>query len=389
MVLFLMFASSLGICAQDKPAEKKISFHSYGDSVPIALGEAARALGLSLDLADAAQLEDQPCWFALESPDRAEVLSGLSWATGLTLRIDDEKKKLLATATGSSGEFAKGYDVSVISSRYKQYVNKYGKRKAPGIAGSTQTPAERLAEFIAKDASSLDEGNDATVIAVGQRLIAHGNAAVHARVQAWLKLIGSEADAMSEQARGNTLCMPRLRERVNLDSYENRPVGSVVASICKLGRLSFAVEASLAREFSETHRSRSEETTELPMDLLMSEAVDGKFSVGFGAFGVRISRQSRGAHIGGWWMVDCSKLLDRLAQEYRAQQTDAGREGGFEGDLVAKGGIDVVIEALNKIQDGFVVHNYGARLLIYTTPDGFARAKAILVEMGFEEPKDE
>jgi hypothetical protein len=153
--------------------------------------------------------------------------------------------------------------------------------------------------------------------------------------------------------------------------------------------LPFVVEASLAREFSEQHLSRAEEAGGLPMEFLQELAVAQKFSVGYDSCGIRVSRRARGPQIGAWWMVDCTKLLERLAQEFRNEATEAGREGGFDGDLVAKGGVAVITGALAKAQDGFTVQCHGARLLIYSTPDGFARAQAILKELGWEAPAND
>lgn len=386
-----------GFMAQDKPVEKKFTLRSYGDKGQLALEAFAAELGYSAELPSEADDTggdiEQPCWFSFKDQSAEQAASILSTALGLHVAIHPARKKVSARAWGgTTGRSTRGFDVSVLASRYVEYVNRYGAPKAATRDGKPEpdrTATEHLQEVI-EDVLGQRLG-DAGASCVGNRILMNLTQAQQRDVGELLSLLMSDKGGSSASMVAERELRAALAKAPHQDEYNERPLGSVMASLfAKSG--GFVVAYSLHTEFTERHVTREKRDNETVADFLNDLANQYEFAWG-GSLGVVRLTSRDGATGGGYRVFELKDLLERLASAYAAQKTQPGKTGGFEGDIKTQGGMAVVVEALNaqaaSANNSFLLTRYGTRLVVSGSAQDIDAAAAILKEMGFEEPKEE
>ncbi len=398
LVVFLLFASCLSVNAQDKPAEKKFTLHSYGDNSQVALEAFGAALGYQIDFPNEADDTDgsieSPCWFAFKDASIEQAEAVLSFAIGLNVHVDSARKKVSAQITRSKvGRSTRGYDSSVLASRYVDYVNRFGAPKAASTDGKRvqeRTATEHLQDVL-DEALIKDNWGETGACCVGQKLLLNLTNAQHAELREFLGLLVSDKGGSNAALNTERSLRAALAKAPHNEEYAERPLGSVMGSLLSKNG-GFAVAHTLAQQFSDQHVTRAKSDSESVSDVLSELALQYEFAWGVGDGVVRISsREYPGA--GGYRVFELKELLDRLAAAYAGQRTQPGKAGGFEGDIKTQGGLEVIRKALDAQGDSagraFGLHGYGTRLIVTGSAEDIDAAAAILKEMGFEEPKDE
>jgi hypothetical protein len=398
LVVFLLFASCMSGNAQDKPAEKKFTLHSYGDTSQVALEAFGAALGYSVELPNEADdtggsLENT-CWFAFKDAGTEQATAVISFAIGLNVRVDHARKKVSAnTRRSSAGRSTKGYDTSVLASRYVDYVNRFGAPKAASTDGKKEpdrTATEHLLDAI-DEALILDNWGETGACCVGQRLLLNLTDAQHAELREFLSLLVSDKGGSNGALTTERTLRAALAKAPHNEEYAERPLGSVMGSLLSKNG-GFVMAHTLAQQFSDQHVTRSKQDSESVSDVLSQLALQYEFAWSVGNGVVRITSRDYPS-TSGYRVFELKELLDRLAAAYAGQRTQPGKTGGFEGDIKTQGGLDVIRNALaaqgESAGRAFGLHGYGTRLIVTGSADDIDAASAILKEMGFEEPKDE
>lgn len=383
--------------AQDKPVEKTFSLHSYGDKGQVALESFAAALGYPLRLPsegdDVGGSVEDPCWFAFKDKSAEQAAAILGCAMGVQVTVNHERKWVSAgSVRGSGGRSIKGYDVSALASRYVEYVNRYGasKKAEEGRPVEEQTASEHLLDVL-EDVLVEFSWGDVGATCVGQRILLNLAPDQHEKVREFLALLFAEKGGSSKGLAQDTAARVELAKMAHKDEYNERPLGSVLASI--FGKsVGFVVEHSLAQTFSSEHVTRPVVGKETVVDVLNELALQQRFSWAT-LEGVVFAHSSDTGVSTGYRVFEMAPLLERLAVAYTRQQTQPNKQGGFSGDIRSRGGIRVITDALNRsgksAQAGFNITTFGSRLIIKGTATDIEGALAILKEIGFEEPKDD
>lgn len=398
MVVLLLLATCLSVNAQDMPAEKKFTLHSYGDKSQVALEAFGAALGYNVELPNEADdtggsIEDT-CWFSFKDAGTEQAAAIMSFAFGLNVRVDSARKKVSAHAARSkAGRSVKGYDTSVLASRYVDYVNRFGAPKTanPDVKRAPdRTATEHLLDIL-EESLMRDNWGDTGACCVGNKILLNLTEAQHAELREFLGLLVSDKGGSSSALTIERTLRAALAKAPHTDEYAERPLGSVMGSLLSKNG-GFAVAHTLAQQFSDQHLTRAKQDAESVADVLSELALQYEFvwSVGDGV--VRIASREYPA-ASGYRVFELRDLLERLAAAYAGQRTQPGKQGGFEGDIKTQGGLDVIRDALD-IQAAsagreFKLQGYGTRLIVTGSAEDIDAAAAILKEMGFEEPKDE
>ncbi len=393
---FVLLLCVTASTAQEKPAEKTFSLRSYGDKAQVALDEFAKQLAYEVEAPlegdDAGGNLDAPCWFAFKDVSADKAASILSFAIGLNVVADPARRKVSARAwPGAANRSVKGYDVSVLASRYVDYVNRFGAAKAADAkAEPDRTAAEYLLDVI-DELLVKDDWGDIGACCVGQRIMLNLNSAQHLKVRELLSLLMGDKGGASESLASERALRETLQKTAHEEEYAERPLGSVMGSMFGKGR-GFVVAHAMALTFSEQHVTRLKGANETQADVLNELALQYEFAWGAADGLVRLtSREYTGES--GYRVFELKDLLERLAAAYAGQKTLPGKKGGFEGDIKSLGGMNVIRKALDLLSESagrsFSMLSFGTRLVVCGSAENIDAAAAILKEMGFEEPRDD
>lgn len=393
--IVLLLCVTAGI-AQDKPAEKTFTLRSYGDKGQVALEEFAKQLACEVEPPqegeDAGGNLDAPCWFVFKDLSADKAASVLSFAIGLNVTVDHARKKVTArTWPSAANRSVKGYDVSVLATRYVEYINRYGAAKAADAKAAPDLTATEHLRDLLEELLVQDDWGDTGACCVGQRMLLNLNAAQHQKVRELLSLLMSDKGGESEALAAERTLRDALAQAAHEEDYSERPLGSVMGSLFGKGS-GFVVAHALAAVFSEQHVTRPKGAQESKADVLNELALRYEFSWGAAGGLVRLtSREYQGKS--GYRVFELKELLERLAAAYAGQRTVPGKKGGFEGDIKTLGGMAVIRKALEALADSadraFSMLSFGTRLVVSGSAENIDAAAAILKEMGFEEPRDE
>ena len=187
----------LTVCAQSD-APKTISLGFYGESVFECAETLAEELGAKLQLHEVDEDSlDMPCWLVREDVTPQSAAELFSIAAGYQVSLDDTGHTLHIYQPGVApgGARVKGYDVSVLSGRFVEYVNSFGAPAVPPKPNEQIEPERTAAEHLA---DALDEilyeprGADSDPSVVGDRLLFTLSERDHARVREVLDLLVAE-----------------------------------------------------------------------------------------------------------------------------------------------------------------------------------------------------
>ncbi len=386
-----------------KPQPKRHSLRSYGEKAQVALEAFAADLGYAVELPNESDdtggsIED-PCWFAFTDVSTADAESVLSIAFALHVVVDHAKRRVSAHCNmGSANRTVKGYEVSVLASRYVEYVNKYGAKKAAPPAGQEapkeQTACEHLNELI-DDLLARQRWGDTGSFCVGKRLLMNLTPAQHEEVRELMNILMSEKGGPSAAVEVERKLTGKLGSAVSEEEFNERPLGSAVAALFSKAGAGFVVAHSSAGCFSDTHVSRSRKEGESVAAVLEGLAMQNDLVWDVNSGVVRLAQRDAMITLEpcGYRVFELKELLARLASEYVGQQTQPGLKDGFVGDLRSMGGMDVVREALERQSESshldFRLNCYGTRLIVSGSAQTIDATGAILKELGWEEPKED
>lgn len=363
--------------AQDKKAGT-VSLSGYGETVHVVAARLATQLGYTfVEPGDELEgMELTPVWISMSdrAPDRALEL--LQFAAGFPITVDRNRKEVrLEWQPASEPEYVKGYDVSVISNEYVRYINQYGRDRQPEDVGHGNTAAEHLAEL-------LQAVTWLQARVVGDRLVVRTHASGHGQIQELLELLRADKGGESESMRVEHELRQKLQSsKVNI-SVEETPVFSVVGTICREAGVDFAV-------FPEAHHVGEEHVIFQASDETALSALQrllGGFELHVGTHLGAVTVHAGPPSGAALHVYELSALLKKLEQAYAKQQTEP-REGGFNGDFRAAGGMDVVTNTLFELllEDGrsAEVRSFGARLIVRGTAADCEFIELALKEMGW------
>lgn len=390
----------LAVCAQDK-APKTIHIGFYGESAYDCAEKLAEQLGAKLHLHDLdEETLDAPCWLVRDEVTPQAAASLFAIAAGYPVSLDASTSTLHVYQPGVSVGDArvKGYDVSVLSGRFVEYVNNYG---APAVAqrpNEAPEPERTAAQHLA---DALDEilydprGGDSEPSVVGDRLLFTASEQGHARVREALDILVAEHGGESEALRVERTVIERLKAAEFSAEIERTPVASVLTAICKAAALGIVLGPDLAEVAVEEHidfphkkgtsalaalkqLTAQMAAQDLPIDISVRE-------------GTLVADLAGRSSSRGYRVYDVTELLKKLDASYQRQRTAPGKDEGFDGDVRRAGGNRVVLDSLEELLDE--VHQgehatcicFGTRLVVRGGCDAVDAATNILKEMGWEE----
>jgi hypothetical protein len=373
--------------AQDKPEPAKIDIEYLGVPAESAFRSFADSARLKLDVADDLDLEG-PVWLSAKKLEVWQATRLLSVAADLSVTTEDGRLMVRPTDSRGGHNTTRGYDVSVLTGRFVEYVNKYGENGAPVANVKKRTASEHLALFVEGVAGNCWR-DSLMVSAVGDRLLVSASGATQLRVREFLDLLMAENGGESPDLKRERNQLNALRARKGAYSVEEKPFGSIVAELCREAKADFALDAELASLTSDLHVTYSGNGTFEEIIAEIAREHVGPIRV-TGHRGVALITMADGDTVGSERVFDAADLLKRIDAAFQRQKTQPGKRQGFEEGLREAGGMDVVGEAVNGHlkQQGFdpVVSSYATRLVVGGGPDAVDAALAILKEMGWEEP---
>ena len=318
-------------------------------------------------------------------------------AIGLSVSIDRGAGALIVRESSSrSRKRVKGYDVEALAGRFVAYIDNYGaevKEDASRAKKQTeeQTATEHLLDLVDELLRRAAWG-DENGAAVGNRLLFSLDDSGHAEVQELLNLLLNDGPVASRELQARMKTAERLQSASWSGAYEETPVGSIVAALCKRAGVDFVAGAELAYLLSEEHvdfqRKKPAKVAAL-LDLLGKQHEFVRRGVAGGSV-LYLQQKDEVEARGSYRVFEVAELMKELEKAYKSQRTKAGKRNGFAGDLRRKGGIAVILDALEAqleaIGQAPFVLNYGTRVIVSGSPATVAGAATALKEMGWKEP---
>ncbi len=380
--------------SQDKPEPATLSLSYLGVPAEVALTEFARSARLKLDLGDVPPEMETPVWLSVQKVELAHAAKLLSVATGLSVVADGKRLVVREVPEAGNHQFTRGYDVSVLAGRFVDYVRAYGHpdaERAKASPGSKEEPylatgAESLAHLICLVLDVLWDAQPACSV-VGERILLTTDHWTHTRVRELLALLVSDAGGEHPYTTSGRAQLAKLATGEVKYEAEDRPLGSVVAGLCKLASVDFVVHHAIATMFADEHATLR--GTDTCAGLLEAVVRHGGYEFTTStALGVICFRHVDTPEHGGCSVLETATLLKRIDASYQRQKTTPG---GPE-SLRAAGGVQVVVEATETALDAqdcpAIVSAFGTRVIVIGVPSACDAAAGILKEMGWEAPKE-
>ena len=387
--------------AQDAPQTINLSF--YGESAYDCATALADDLGAELVLHGLKAEElDMACWLVREDATLAQAIALFSAASGYQVEYDAAGKVLHLLEPGPRSRSArvKGYDVSVLSGRFVEYVNTYGAARTEQPKGEPAEPELTGAQHLA---SVLEEilyeprGADSEPSVVGDRLLFTLSESDHARVREVLDLLVAESGGESSALAAERAEIAKLAGAKFKPDMEATPIASVLTAICKSAGLGIAIGPDFAEIAVSEHIDfvNDQEITALDAlnQILARLEPDGLQLNFFSRDGAVIIESADMARAPGYCVYDVADLMKKLEAAYQRQRTAPGKDEGFNGDLRHAGGNRVVLDALEDLLfelnegENATCIGYGTRVIVRGGVSAVDSATAILKEMGWEPPK--
>lgn len=394
---FALLALALALSSvnsQDKPEPATIDLSYLGVPAEIALTEFAKSARLRLDLGDVPPEMETPVWLSVHKIELAHAAKLFSVATGLSVIADGKRLVVREYPEAGSHQFTRGYDVSVLAGRFVDYVRAYGhpdEARAKSSPGSKEEPflatgAESLAHLVCLLLDMLWDTQPACSV-VGERILLTTDHWTHTRVRELLALLVSDAGGDHPYTISGRAHLAKLSAGEVKYEADDRPLGSVVAGLCKLASADFVVHHSVATMFADEHATMR--GTDTCASLLESIVRHGGYEFTTStALGVVCFRHVDTPEYGGCSVFETAPLLKRIDASYQRQKTTPG---GPE-NLRAAGGVQVVVDAIETALDAqeqpAIVAAFGTRVIVIGVPSACDGAAAILKEMGWEAPKE-
>lgn len=383
--------------AQDTPKTGKLSV--YGQSSLTAVNALEESLELHAVYHEVESDElNSVCFVTAKAVSQDDATELVSFATGYQIVAEPERGVLHVGVLGEPAGRGKvkGYDVSVLGGRYVEYVNTWGapRNETPAneAAEPERTAAQHLAELI-EEVLYDPWSEECRASVVGDRVLFTLQGGGHQRVRELLDLLLGETGGESQTLQRERGVIQKLKSTSIETAYEATPVSSVLADICLESGVGLALGPDIAAISVEYHVDLSLsgvtawKALQLVLDLLEQDQVDVGSRAG--AVAIEVDTHRIGC---GYQVYNIEKLLKKLDASYQRQRTQSGKEEGYTGGLREEGGNRVVVDSLYDLleagkhyADCFV---YGSRLVVKGNAEAVDAATEILVQMGWEKPKD-
>ena len=392
--------------AQANNLSKVTGFQCYGTPAGEAVGKFAGLLGYSYTF-DASFEQELPCWIHIESGSLETSRRAIEYSVMGTIVVDEKAGTIRAYGVSGNGVHGAAhiYDVSAHCASYVEYVNKYAPRvkpqppalpPKPGEMVLPQTPDQKCASETLMDVMGQAlwdlGGAAATWSALGDKILIRAGDCDDARIREFLNQLTSDAPGVPYSAAQAKEARDRL-EKTKLTFDENEtPAASVLMMIARNCKQNMVIDANLAQSLADIHltvSSKDKSATDwlpvlVPEKPLKTHFIDGFLAIRNTDDGVTTSDC--------YFVFELSALLERLAKAYDRQRTSSGREGGFDGDLRDKGGMKVVVDALNAYfnysEMPEMFRSYGSRLVVTGDFESRQRVADILKGLGWEDPTE-
>jgi hypothetical protein len=394
--LVVLACTAFAVNSQD-PA--KVDFTAYGEPGFEAAQKAADGLGVDLKLRGVSEEDlDVPCWAMCKGAARSDVAELLSIAIGHPVSQGPKALTVYMPLTAPPEGRVKGYDVSVPSGRFVEYVNAYGSAKVARRPGEDEHEERTAAEYLASLIDDLlydPRGCEVEASIVGDRLLYTLDDAGHARVREVLDLLMAEHGGESAALKADRALVEKLKQGKFKGDLSGTPVSSVIGAICGEAGVSVVLGCELGALAVDWHIDFVQAEEVSAWDALQKLFVllnDQEFAIEVCGRAGAAAVELRGGGIQrGYRVYDVSELLKKLAASYQRQRTAPDKEEGFGGDVRAQGGSAVVVDALEEqlaaldLAEGLFIEAYGARLVVRGGAGSIDAATGILKEMGWEE----
>jgi hypothetical protein len=380
-IVLLGLLAATGYAEDEAPAG--IEMVCYGVPARDALTEFAGKAKLNLDLGEIDPDMDAPVWLSMKqvSPQRGAAV--LAFATGLVVQVSADKVVVREHDDGARLRVTRGYDVSVLSGRFVEYAKRYGHPQAGKAATRMLTSAELVGELVDQMLSKIWSVKTKCSV-VGDRVLITEHEWVHAYVAELLNLLVRDGGAESADLAFGRTHASRVEEYKESFSVADRPLGSVVAALCREASADFVVHHTLAQFFAE------EQT------VLMGQGGHGRLLralIRQGEYDFQVAQRhgvlafvhKDAPQPGAYRVFDVDQLLKRIDQGYQRQATPGGHAS-----LRDAGGVSVVKDALAKalaereLPGEVLAH--ATRIVVIGNSDTTAAAAAVLKELGWEPP---
>jgi hypothetical protein len=323
--------------------------HYTGDSSEDVIHEFAARRGLAGPGRESASTDPElPTYIFGEGLTQMQAVAMLSDASGLDLTVDTRNGILRAGYADQPGRHRvpKGYDVSILCSRIVAYVNRYA-RASDDDADTDLMGSEHLCEVIEGVIEHVTRRR-VQPLAVGDKLMITVPGFMHEPVSELIELLKSDEGGESSDLRADRAIMRKLRTRAPGLRMDDSTVGAILIELCRGAGVSVVVSHDFAPEVQARRTNfytLDGETSEAAMHrlLLENDVDEHSLSVRNGALVI----EPIGERTGGFRVFEAADLLGRVATAIERQRTQPNRAGGFQGSIRDRGGIEVIVNALN------------------------------------------
>ncbi len=379
VVLLALLAS--GGLAEEKPSAG-LDMVCYGVPARDALTEFAGKAKLELDLGEIDPDMDAPVWLSMKqvSPVRGAAL--LAFASGLVVQVSGKRLVVREQEDAARVRVTRGYDVSVLGGRFVEYAKRYGHPQAGQAVTRIQTGPELVGDLVNQMLNQV-WGVKSKCSVVGDRVLITEHEGVHAYVSELLNLLVRDGGAESADLASGRTHATRVEEYKESFSVSDRPVGSVVAALCRDASADFVVHHTLAQFFAEEHT------------VLMGAGGHGRLLralIRQGEYDFQVAQRhgvlafvdKDAPQPGAYRVFDVDQLLKRLDQGYQRQATTPGGHAS----LREAGGVDVVrravAKALRERELAGDVLAHATRIVVIGNATATDAAADVLKELGWE-----
>ncbi len=388
-MLFLLSAAATGW--GDESQASGIDLVCYGVSAQQALTDLAEKAKLELDLGETTPAMDMPVWLGLSGTTPQRAARHLSTASGLMVQVSEKRLVVREPKDAASLLVTRGYDASVLGGRFVEYVKSFGHpdhAKTKGVSPDDLPNGVELASRLVVDVLDKVWGTKVACSVAGDRIVITAHEWEHRRINELLALLIADGGGPSDDLAAGAQHLARLEDHRGLVAANDRPLGSVVAGMCREAKADFVVHRELAGFFSSEHTVLIGEAGygELLRALIRQGPYDFKLAQRDGA--LALVHKDVTQH-GGYRVFETGELLKRMDQAYQRQHS---RPGG-PASLRDAGGVTVVAGALKTALSARDIQcdvcTLATRLVVCGNAAACQAAAEVLKELGWVPPESD